>query len=119
MSVHPVTTIAVQTANDDVPARRITIHARPRSTALARYRDPRPPAVPAGLTSREAAELERIRARLGRVGWRRRLDGRLLVVVFGDRPLASEAPLYLVMRADGTIALAVRPLTPPAPDDDR
>ncbi len=42
MSTITTTTIAVQTAIPDPPARRVTIHARPRSTALARYRDPRP-----------------------------------------------------------------------------
>ena len=86
MSTITTTTIAVQTAIPDPPARRVTIHARPRSTALARYRDPRPPAVAAGLTSRQAAELQRIRARRGRITWRQEGDGRLLVAVHGDRP---------------------------------
>jgi hypothetical protein len=119
MSTITTTTIAAQTAIPDPPARHVTIHARPRSTALARYRDPRPPAVPAGLTSRQAAELQRIRARRGRITWRQERDGRLLVAVHGDRPLSCAAPLYLVMHADGTIALAIRPPAPRPAGDER
>ena len=113
------TTNAVQTAIPDPPARRVTIHARPRSTALERYRDPRPPAVAAGLTSRQAAELQRIRARRGRITWRQERDGRLLVAVHGDRPAVSDAPLHLLMRVDGTIALAIRPPAPRPARDER
>ena len=102
--------------------RHIPVRAAPpraRSPALARYRHPRPPAVAAGLTSRQAAELQRIRARRGRITWRQEGDGRLLVAVHGDRPAASDAPLYLLMRGDGTIALAIGPPAPRPAGDER
>jgi hypothetical protein len=121
MSSNCNSAIAVPTANGDAPARRLAIHARPRSAALARYRDPTPPDCADGLTCRQAAELERIQAHRGRTTWRLRRDGSLLVVVLGDRPLACDPPLYLVMRTDGSIAAAVRPQQPAgaAGHDDR
>lgn len=77
-----------------------------RSACLARYRSPRPPVAALGLSSRQAAEISRIHARCGRTTWAARDDGNVLVVVHGDHPQSADTPVYLVMRADGSIVRA-------------
>ena len=85
------------------PVASRTLTATMPSGLHARYRNRETPTTPNGLTARQAGELERIGARLGRTTWRLRADNTVLLAVHGDQPAEDEQPLYLVLAADGTV----------------
>ena len=69
--------------------------------ALMRYRDPRKPPAVNGASPRQAGELERLRARYGRLEYSANADGTLTIVVYGDG--GGESTVTAVMRADGSL----------------
>lgn len=69
--------------------------------ALMRYREPRKPPTVNGASARQAGELERLRARYGRLEYCANADGTLTVVVYGDGH--DESTVTAVMRPDGSL----------------
>ena len=71
------------------------------AAALMRYRQPRQPPAAEGASPRQAGELERLRARYGRLEYSANTDGTLTVVVYGDGD--GESIVTAVMRPDGSL----------------
>ncbi|HEV7805373.1 MAG TPA: hypothetical protein VGO80_06130 [Solirubrobacteraceae bacterium] len=69
--------------------------------ALMRYREPRKPPTVNGASARQAGELERLRARYGRLEYSANADGTLTVVVYGDGH--GESTVSALMRPDGSL----------------
>jgi hypothetical protein len=69
--------------------------------ALLRYREPRKAPTVNGASARQAGELERLRARYGRLEYSANADGTLTVVVYGDG--GGDGTVTAVMRPDGSL----------------